>query len=891
MSTSLTDTDNPPPIERPRVRLDDFLRLGIDIREARVGVIRRAAGDATAELVQRLDGPARSGSDRRIAQIAASTYRLLDPRGRVELLQRVQLLHVESPPAEIKPWWKARHATFVNNEPTRDRFDPSAVDVQYEPLIGEPVTTVDSILTILKDKGISRRAATVSGIVLIGLVLFVGGLMLMRSGEESDPSQRLQPSQSSSVPTVSSEPASSIATGNAAIAAAEPADSGYATDTEPAPAKPGPFAQAFQASDAAQVAPQTTAGTDLESSAKTGQADVDPDAPIVQPLGPFVEPMLDAKQEPFIKKSASGSETQPAAPEIDPGEPADDEEAERTTDPNVDGNPSPDGNSNLDSGKGIASVDPEAAPNPFAQARAERDNAGVESVAKNTDTNRDIDENRPINPQAPAAAPAADDRRFAKPEADALKIARDRLARLQADLPNVQSDAEILSNVRELLQTATLSEAGSADRWVLLLESAQQLILIGRFAEAEQALIELETEYQTSLTAIRELLMSPLIERAQSITQKERAITWGIGTSEALLREESFDAASTVVRELTTVAVKLGNADLRSRVNQQSDTIKQAKRMCGSASAAMADATPQSASASTANSVGRYLCLYLHQWEKGLPWLTAGSTPKLAKASAEELALSDDPERILPLIQLWLECAADLRGRGEEAILLHCRDLATGAMYKATGLKAKDLERAISDIDAKLPSDLRRPTSSSMPAAAPPAAAPLAVANLNGMLGRMKADGLDVSALLRYDPGLRLTRDVFSQILNQLQIQAGALSLEFVGVLNLQEDTTVRFYTSTGKDPADTVSIVVDKQQVPLQDEAEPGRRVGTIDLPKGPHLIRWRFAGKNLDDCHLRLEDDRSKQPLSIVHTPALLNQVLGGAQPRLRVNIVSAK
>jgi len=75
----------------------DFALLGLRGREARVDVIRGAASKIAARIPESLDDSARVEM---LSELAASTYRLLDPRRRKRSLERVQLsMCTENDPA------------------------------------------------------------------------------------------------------------------------------------------------------------------------------------------------------------------------------------------------------------------------------------------------------------------------------------------------------------------------------------------------------------------------------------------------------------------------------------------------------------------------------------------------------------------------------------------------------------------------------------------------------------------------------------------------------------------------------------------------------------------------------------------------------------------------
>ena len=81
-------TSNPPPKSRVSSLGYDFALLGLKGREARVDVIRVAAEQTASKIPLTLDASERVEM---LTELAASTYRLLDPRRRTRSMERVQL--------------------------------------------------------------------------------------------------------------------------------------------------------------------------------------------------------------------------------------------------------------------------------------------------------------------------------------------------------------------------------------------------------------------------------------------------------------------------------------------------------------------------------------------------------------------------------------------------------------------------------------------------------------------------------------------------------------------------------------------------------------------------------------------------------------------------------
>ena len=227
-----------------------------------------------------------------------------------------------------------------------------------------------------------------------------------------------------------------------------------------------------------------------------------------------------------------------------------------------------------------------------------------------------------------------------------------------------------------------------------------------------------------------------------------------------------------------------------------------------------------------------------------------------------------------------------------ESISLHALQLAREELGVSAGLKAEDLKRLIADLESQLPADLIFDSADDEPEPAPANPKPQLMAGAAdpGMVGRLRVEGIDVGAQIQYKPGLALTPTAIDQILNSLNVQARALSLEFVGVIELAEQTTIRFVAAGLPDAGGAMTVMVGQAPVDLQREVGGDRFAGVIDLPAGMHLVRWRIGGKELKTCFVELQNDRDKQTVPVHHSASLVKQFLSPDPVRLRVNILGA-
>ncbi len=88
---------------------DDFQRIGIQPKETRLAVIRRAASRAAESLAKRQLHAPNTLTEQQLSRIAVSTYRLLDPRQRTDQHSRAHVGRIR--PATL---YRAGRAEFAD---------------------------------------------------------------------------------------------------------------------------------------------------------------------------------------------------------------------------------------------------------------------------------------------------------------------------------------------------------------------------------------------------------------------------------------------------------------------------------------------------------------------------------------------------------------------------------------------------------------------------------------------------------------------------------------------------------------------------------------------------------------------------------------------------------
>lgn len=857
-------------------RPDDFRRLGLGPTEARVTVIRKAAGKLAAPLASQNDPMRAEQAETELALVLAATYRLLDPRRRNQLIERVQLLRAEPTPLRSHLLENVLTGTLVEatavtaeEQDEEQQIEISEHDWMLESLaelqVAPPVWKRSNqriheahtssvrqapnkpkpdkhraqMLEVARylQSGNSRISRLTGILGSVGLLL-VGAMLVV---------------------TIN------WFTGGGKEASADPLD---ATTTERA--ETSVATQVLVNSDAVitetDVAPPISSDTSADSAIPTSSSETkiefetsgDPMYP-VDADDPFS--MFDSSESTLaggfesaieLESNIVDSDTSGMSAELSPT--------------------NPDSANELEANPADKALTDESIPD-----------KSVPSISLPLDS--DI-------LQVPAedlATPIL----YPLPERAELQDAIRKLRNVGAGQTSQFPIGR--SAVIELWRQSQAAAAGSTDRLALIVTAGRQAVLLGEQALSMAIAKQTSQQYASTPTELGSLILADAAEQAVTLTEQERVIEWGLRISDWGILEDDYKHAEEAARIATATAAKHGDPDLRARLKQRRDTITIAERMAAS----IADqplATPETTDRSIAWHAGRHLCLNQRNWDEGLIWLSVGSDVRFAALANEELALNEtkSASEIASVAGRWLEMADRRKGREQDSIRLHARDLLLKAAARAEVIERLELEKETQAIIESLPVDLHElelsqaieeledpqadaaKTTQSPPASAPATPSPSDPLTI-GMLGRLVVAGQDTGVVLRYPSSIAVPIGAIEEVVGRLGMAAGQpVAIEFHGCLQIDKATTIRIAAEgplPNQNPLNpsgvAMSIASDSsaapQQVPLQINGTGYAAV--LDLPAGLHRVVWKVSGDQFAAIRLIVRDDRDGQLLQLRH------------------------
>lgn len=162
---------------------DDFQRIGLQPRETRLDVIRRAASKATKSLATRQLSSPNALTEQQLSRIALSTYRLLDPRQRSDRQSRA---HV----GRIRPGalYRAGRTEFADGKILIQSCEPSESSVPTHHINGmhAPVLATAGVNICSTPPPVNRPVGVVARLrrqaTRPGLILAMIAVLLLTAG-------------------------------------------------------------------------------------------------------------------------------------------------------------------------------------------------------------------------------------------------------------------------------------------------------------------------------------------------------------------------------------------------------------------------------------------------------------------------------------------------------------------------------------------------------------------------------------------------------------------------------------------------------------------------------------------------------------------------------------
>lgn len=163
-------------------------------------------------------------------------------------------------------------------------------------------------------------------------------------------------------------------------------------------------------------------------------------------------------------------------------------------------------------------------------------------------------------------------------------------------------------------------------------------------------------------------------------------------TIEATALEEQFEAASKLVPLLSVSAAKVKEAERRKGFQTRHAELKQLQSQWSAVTKAKATLVTAPDDDAANATYGRYLCLWVGDWKKGLPHLARGSASKLTTIAKQDVGQRATADEQLVLADAWWNLGQSEQGLEKQQLLLRANE-----WYELSAGELKGLARTKAD--------------------------------------------------------------------------------------------------------------------------------------------------------------------------------------------------
>ena len=269
----------------------------------------------------------------------------------------------------------------------------------------------------------------------------------------------------------------------------------------------------------------------------------------------------------------------------------------------------------------------------------------------------------------------------------------------------IESISQRLSQLDTIRQNF---EPDSAEYWTASLMLEESAWLTEDAAEVGPRLSDLQVHFEFAQHSV--LTETYLKANDPSLLPEIqiRLLANGLALIDRLITAEEFQLATQIFASAESLTVVLQDKVAVGFLNEYSRTIMQSERMQENSKRLLAS-DPNTWSKANAGLLGRYYCLVLRRWDQGLMWLCDASDSRIAAAAREEISLAADAsaEGLVAVARRWSHNASRASGSDEHSMRLHAIVLMRRAMEATSEFQRLEIDPELQAMVKALPAHLQ----------------------------------------------------------------------------------------------------------------------------------------------------------------------------------------
>jgi hypothetical protein len=212
------------------------------------------------------------------------------------------------------------------------------------------------------------------------------------------------------------------------------------------------------------------------------------------------------------------------------------------------------------------------------------------------------------------------------------------------------------ASIRVELSRRLREEAGKTTddlprQYVLLREARELAIDAGDFDAAFAAIEDMAKTFQVDTRESKVSALTAAVDKA-AIPPAQLSARY-LQVADGALNDGNLDLGNQAAMLAHRVAFASHDGSMMKQAREMDARVREGRKQLYLASAAWKKFQANPDDAEAALTVGRFLCLVIGQWDKGLPALTKCSDSTLRELAQKDLAAPVDPKSMADLADLW----------------------------------------------------------------------------------------------------------------------------------------------------------------------------------------------------------------------------------------------
>lgn len=298
--------------------------------------------------------------------------------------------------------------------------------------------------------------------------------------------------------------------------------------------------------------------------------------------------------------------------------------------------------------------------------------------------------------------------RRAAPDEMSLRLARRGLIDLMPSLEYAYEANQAAMRIEQLEWIQQQFSSDSTESWIITHLIAETAWLIESVPQVERRLRELTLRYDVSSDRLLAETFVNALPHASIPRTRSHLIQNGLRLAERLLQQSEAALCGQVLKAMASsqADATAGHDALQRDLDEYFEALEFMERHAEVIDrVARLGTEPERDDAII---LGRYYCMILRQWERGVHWLQHTEDPRMAHAVEEELALGEQPtvEQLQGVARAWLIAANRTTGRPADSMRLHAIDLLHRGQAEASDSQRADIDRQLDETVRSIPPHL-----------------------------------------------------------------------------------------------------------------------------------------------------------------------------------------